>query len=173
MATGRHLYAAFACLAPQWPNRQPALLRRGFPTAGSAQADRASPAQWREREKGEETHREKDQLAQQLSRALRCCLPLPLRCTETHRCLPAASLPFTHEHGLVLLSHTSSLAWWSALITEECRRRLEDSTVAQEVSTVSPSLGMPSSVPPSLYCLPHPNNNTQTDPSKHDLQLHY
>lgn len=80
---------------------------RRFPAASSAQADRASPAQQRER--NGRRHREKDQFAQQLSRALRCCLPLPLRCTETHRCLPAASLSFTHEHGLILLSHTGSL----------------------------------------------------------------
>ncbi len=51
--------------------------------------------------------------------------------------------------------------------------RLEDSTVAQEASSVSPPLGMSSSVLPSLPCLPHPNNNTHKLAPKHDLQLHY
>lgn len=89
------------------------------------QTEQAQPSREREekkKKKREETHRKKDQLAQQLSRALRRCLPLPLRCTETHRCLPAASLPFTHEHGPVLLSHTGSLAGWSALIMEQCHQ---------------------------------------------------
>lgn len=98
-----HLYAVFACLPPWWSKQQASLLHRGFPTGSTAQAERASPAQ-----RVRERHREKDQLAQQLSKALCCRLPLPLRCTETHRCLPAASLPITHEHSLSLQSFPSS-----------------------------------------------------------------
>lgn len=134
-----HLYAVFACLFPWWPKQQASLLCKGFPTGSSAQAERASPAQ-----RVRERHREKDQLAQQLSKALCCRLPLPLCCTETHRCLPAASLPITHEHSRVLISHTGSL------------------------SSLSPPLSIPFAVPSSLPCLPH-LNNTQTSSSKHDL----
>ncbi|KAK5856293.1 hypothetical protein PBY51_007901 [Eleginops maclovinus] len=48
---------------------------RRLPTASGAQADRESPAH--RREQNRRRHREKDQFAQQLSRALHCCLPLP------------------------------------------------------------------------------------------------
>lgn len=45
-----------ALYAPlRWPKQKPALLRRGFPTASSAQADRASQTQQWERESAQET----------------------------------------------------------------------------------------------------------------------
>lgn len=95
-------------LSSWWPKRLPALRRRGSlqPTV-LRQIEQAQPSG--EREEREETYREKEQLAQQLSRALCCCLPLPLCYTEhTDACL----LPSSHSHmstavAVVLsLSHT-------------------------------------------------------------------
>lgn len=126
-----------------------------------------------EREKREETHWEKDQLAQQLSRALRCCLPLPPSLhRNTHRCLLAVSLPFTHKHSPFRLSHTGSPTWWSALITEECHQARGQRCCTGSFQCIHSSW-LSSSGPPSLTCLPHPNNNTQTGSSKRDLQLDY
>lgn len=173
MAVSMDLCTAFACFSPRWPKQQPALLRRGFPTASSAQADRASPAQRRERERnGRRRTERKTSLLNSWAAHCTAACPSPSTAQKhTDACL----LPPCRSHMSTVSS--SSPTWVLSLYNWRLLRRsvarLEDSTVAQEASSVSPPLGVPSSVRPSLQCLPHPNNNTQTGPSKHDLQLHY
>lgn len=139
-------------MSPRWPKQQSALLHRGFPLpAVLRQTEQAQPS------------REREQLAQQLSRALRCCCCLPLPpCKETLRCFPSASLPFTHITLLLLEPHLK-------------RRRvtgLGDGGAAQKVSSVSPSF-LTYRLLSSLPRLPQPDSNTQARFSKHDLQLNY